>query len=257
MVDKGMHDLSGRVALITGGGYGMGRSMCEVMAEYGADVAIADINVERAQETSKLIAKFGHRILTIKTDVSNSREVEHMVNETVAKLGTIDILVNNAGFVIDDSRIHEMKEEIWDKTMAVNLRGVFLCTRAVLPVMMKQKRGSIINMASIAGMLSGVRTAAYGVSKAGVINFTKRTAAEYALDGIRANAIAPGQIGGTDFAAGLMKNIPPEETAKRMARIPMGRAGRPDEIKGIALYLASDASSYATGQVFVIDAGIS
>lgn len=123
MAERNMFDLSGRVALVTGGGYGIGRSICEAMAEFGADVAIADINEELAQETVRLIAKFGHRALVIKADVSNSSDVEHMVNEIVTKLGAIDILFNNAGFVIGDSRIHETTDEVWDKTMAVNLRG--------------------------------------------------------------------------------------------------------------------------------------
>ena len=263
MAEKNMFDLSGRVALVTGGGYGIGRSICEAMAEFGADVAIADINEELAKETSGLLTKFGHRTLAIRADVSDSRAIDHMVNETVTKLGSIDILFNNAGFILGKFRIHETSDEVWDKTMAVNLKGVFLCTRAALPVMMKQKKGSIINTASIGGILPGdpeLKSAIYNVAKAGVICFTRQAAAEYGRDGIRINAIAPGIIEGTNFATVRRKNLSPEEAAKlrekRAERIPLGRPGRPDDLKGIAVYLASDASSYATGQVFVVDAGI-
>ena len=264
MGDRGMFDLSGRVAVVTGGGYGIGRSICEAMAEFGADVAIADIKEELAHETAGMIARFGHRTLSIKVDVSVNADVERMANEIVSKWGSIDILVNNAGFLIGDSPVHETTEETWDRMMAVNLKGVFLCTRAVLPVMLKQKRGSIINTASVGGILPGMRhlnTVAYDVSKGAIITFTRKMAAEYGRDGIRINAIAPGMIADTHFAAERRASRSKEEAAKMHEtwtnRMALGRFGRPDELKGIAVYLASDASSYATGQVFVIDAGLS
>jgi len=257
-----MFDLSGRVAVVTGGGYGIGRSICEAMAEFGADVAIADIREELARETAGLIARFGHHTLAIKADVSVTADVERIVNETLSNWGTIDILVNNAGFLIGNSPVHETTEETWDRIMAVNLKGVFLCTRAVLPVMLKQKKGSIINMASAGGILPGDRalgSVAYDVSKGAVITFTRKTAAEYGRDGIRINAIAPGMIADTHFAAERRAQRPKEDSMKlleaQVDRMALGRYGKPDELKGIAIYLASEASSYATGQVFVIDAG--
>jgi NAD(P)-dependent dehydrogenase (short-subunit alcohol dehydrogenase family) len=259
-----MFDLTGRAALVTGGGYGIGRSICEAMAEFGADVAIGDINEDLARETAGLIARFGHRTLAVKTDVSNNTQVENMVRETVSKLGTIDILVNNAGFLLGNAPIHETTDETWDRIMGTNLKGVFLCTRAVLPVMLKQKRGSIINIASVGGILPGhreLKSVVYDVSKGAVITFTRKTAAEYGRDGIRMNAIAPGMIAGTSFAAERRAVRSPEDSAKMLEvwtdRMALGRFGTPDDLKGIAVFLASDASSYATGQVFVIDAGVS
>jgi len=262
MVDKNSFDLTGRVALITGAGYGIGRSIAEMLADFGADVSVADIREEPAKETAALLGRFGHRTLAIKADVSNNADVERMVGMTVGELGRIDILVNNAGLLVGKARIHETTEETWDKIMSVNLKGVFLCTRATLPVMMKQKKGSIINIASVGAILPGDRhlgSVTYDVSKAAVITFTRKTAAEYRRDGIRINAIAPGTMVGTDFAKERKALRSEEESMKMMEqqteRMALGRYGEPDELKGIAAYLASDASSYTTGQVFVVDGG--
>ncbi len=263
MGERTLFDISGKMALITGGGSGIGRSLCEGMAEFGADVAICDINEEWARETAKLIGKFGHRTLVIKGDVSNPRDVEYLVNETEAKLGTIDILINNVGIYLRESKIHEMVVEDWDRTMAVNLRGVFLCMRAVLPVMIKQKRGNIINISSVNGIMTKDRDevpmAHYNASKAGVIALTRQAATEYAKDGIRINCIAPGQIGGTNIVVERQERWSQEKLDRlremRLSRIPLRRSGRPEELKGIALYLASDASSFTTGQTFIVDGG--
>lgn len=265
MGERNMFDLSGRVAIVTGGGYGIGRSICEAMAEFGADVVIADINEGLAQETAQIIGQYGRRALPIKTDVSVTSDVEHMVDETVSKWGRIDILFNNAGALIGlSSRVHETPEEIWDRTMAVNLKGVFLCTRAVLPVMLKQQKGSIISTASVGGILPGDRalgSVVYDVTKGAIATFTRKTAAEYGRDGIRMNAIAPGFLTGTNFASERRGQRSKEESMKIMQtymdRSALGRYGGPDELKGIAVYLASDASSFATGQVFVVDGGVS
>jgi 3-oxoacyl-[acyl-carrier protein] reductase len=264
MGERNMFDLSGRVAIVTGGGYGIGRNICEAMAEFGADVVIADINEELARETARNVGQYGRRALPIKTDVSVASDVEHMVNETVSKWGAIDILFNNAGFLIGSSRVHETTEEAWDKMMAVNLKGVFLCTRAVLPVMLQQKKGSIISTASVGSILPGDRalgSVVYDVTKGAIATFTRKAAAEYGRDGIRMNAIAPGFIAGTNFGLERRSQRSKEESMRIMQtyadRTALGRYGRPDELKGIAVYLASDASSYATGQVFVVDAGVS
>jgi NAD(P)-dependent dehydrogenase (short-subunit alcohol dehydrogenase family) len=265
MGDRNMFDLTGRVAIVTGGGFGIGRSICEVMAEFGADVVIADINEELARETAQIIAQYGHRAMAIKTDVSVSSDVQSMVDETVSKWGRIDILFNNAGVLMGQSlKLHEYPEELWDKTMAINLKGVFLCTKAVLPVMLKQQKGSIINTASVGGILPGDRnlgSVVYDVTKGAIATLTRKTAAEYGRDGIRMNAIAPGFLTGTNFAFDRRSQRSTEESAKIMQiymdRSALGRYGRPDELKGIAVYLASDASSFATGQVFVVDAGVS
>jgi len=259
MTEKNMFDLSGKVALVTAGGRGLGREFCQAMAEFGADVACDDIRMEAAQETVELIKRFGHRAIAIEADVSQPDQVERMANQTVAELGAIDILFNNAGIANPPLRLHELAIEDWDRVMAIDLRSMFLCMRAVLPVMLKQKRGVIINTASVAGLMAGGETwslpncAPYGVAKAGVIALTRHSAVAYAKDGIRINAIAPGAH------RTLPLGFPPEEMEKLDKKlsgfIPMGRLGKPSEIKGLAVYLASDASSYVTGQTFVEDGG--
>jgi NAD(P)-dependent dehydrogenase (short-subunit alcohol dehydrogenase family) len=259
MSEKDIFDLSGRGALITAGGRGLGREFCEAMAEFGADVACSDIDMGRARETVERIKKFGHRAIAIEADVSKPDQVERMVEQTVDELGRIDILFNNAGIPNPPVRIHQLAIEDWDRVMDVSLRGMFLVMRAVLPVMLKQKRGSIINTASVAGLMAGCEeyslpnAAPYGVAKHGVIGLTRHASVAYAREGIRINAIAPG----AHLTWPL--SVPREEMEKiqnKIARfIPMGRLGNPSEIKGLAVYLASDASSYVTGSTFVQDGG--
>ena len=261
-----MFSLDGRVALITGGAAGLGKLFGETLADFGADIAIADIDEATARQTAGLIEGRGRRVLWVKADVSRPDQVQRMVDETVSRLGTIDILVNNAGITAKGYRIADMPVEDWDRVIAVDLRGVFLCTRAVLPVMVKQERGSIINIASVYGVrpffeIGQIKpNAPYAAAKAAVISLTKETAQEYARDGIRANSIAPGWHEGTRLlsatqAAGEEERWKKyDETVHRMT--PMGRKGDPNELKGLLVYLASDASSFVTGQVFVSDGGI-
>jgi len=262
-----MFDLTGKVALVTGGAYGLGRVFCEGLAEFGADVALADIDEVESRQTVALIDKFHRRSLTLKCDVSDPGDVKHAVEEVVAKLGTIDILVNNAGIAAKATKIAEMAIQDWDRVIAVDLRGVFLCTREVLPVMLNQGKGNIINIASVYGirplfeMAETNANAHYAAAKAGVISLTKETAIEYARDGIRVNCIAPGFHGGTRLGDWI-KAAEEEERRKRfeetIARItPMGRRGNLAELKGLIIYLASDASSFVTGQIFISDGGIS
>ena len=262
-MEKNIFDLSGKVALVTGGGSGFGRVFCKALAEFGADIACCDINEKSAGETIELVKPFGHRTFVIKADVSQPDEVQHMVDETIKNLGTIDILFNNAGISTVPTKVHEMPLEDWDRVMAVNLRGNFLCTRAVLPAMLNQKRGVIINIASVAGLKAThpeiFPHANYSASKAGVIGLTRQTAIEYARYGIRVNCIAPGFHEGTALSAGWGEKWTKERQAKfdqMMARgRPMGRSGQAEDMKGLAVYLASDASGFVTGQVFVQDGG--
>jgi NAD(P)-dependent dehydrogenase (short-subunit alcohol dehydrogenase family) len=264
---SGLFGLGGKVALITGGASGLGRIFGEVLADFGADVVIADIDEAEARETAAFIEKLGRRSLAVKADVSRPDEVQRMADEAAARLGTIDILVNNAGITARGNRIAEMPVEDWDRVIAVDLRGVFLCTRAVLPVMVKQGKGNIINIASVYGVrpffdIGQLKpNAPYGAAKAAVISLTKETALEYARDGIRVNCIAPGWYRGTRLAS-LMETAGAGEWLKKyeetLARtIPMGRKGDPTELKGLIVYLASDASSFVTGQVFISDGGVS
>jgi len=267
VLTKNIFDLSGKVAIITGGGSGLGRLFCEALAEFGADISLCDIDEKGAKETSELVENFGRQSLPIRADVNNPDDVKRMIDETVAKFGHIDILVNNAGINAKPAKIAEMPIEDWDRVLGVDLRGVFLCTRAVLPVMVKQKKGSIINIASVLGIRAFFEVgdimpiAHYSVAKAGVISLTKETAVEYARDGIRANCIAPGWHRGTRLSSRWRETAWQEDQRKKyeemIARItPMGRRGEPNELKGLIVYLASDASSFMTGQVLVSDGGL-
>ena len=263
MAYRDLFDISGKVALVTGGGSGIGRVLCEAMAEFGADVACVDINRKGAEETVERIRKFGHRTLVVEADVTKPDEVEGMISETVAELSNIDIQFNNAGIVTFPARIHEITIENWDRVMAVNLKGVFLCMRAVLPIMMSQKRGCIINIASVAGLVATVPELQsygnYNASKAGVINLTKQGAVEYADYGIRVNAIAPNLVAGTNQATWRTKwsgEMLDRYNEVVLSRVPMKRRSDPADLKGVAVYLASNASSYVTGQTFVVDGGL-
>ena len=263
--ETGLFQLDGRVALVTGGARGLGRVFCEALAEFGADIAIGDINEEGALKTMELVRNFGRKSLAVRADVSHPADVQHMVEETVEKLGAIDILINNAGITTKANRVADMPIEDWDRVLGVDLKGVFLCTRAVLPVMIKQGRGNIINISSVYGIRPLFQTcqsnpnAHYAAAKAGVVSLTKETALEYAREGIRVNAIAPGFYGGK---LAQWRDTPGEEERRRkfeeaIADItPMGRRGVPPELKGLVLYLASDASSFVTGQVFSSDGGV-
>jgi NAD(P)-dependent dehydrogenase (short-subunit alcohol dehydrogenase family) len=260
-MEKNIFDLSGRVAVVTGGGNGLGRAFCEGLAEFGADVACVDWDWPKAEETVELIQRSGHKAIAIRTDVSQPSQVESMVKETVSELGTIDILINDAGITAPGTNIIDTPLEVWEKVLAVDLTGVFLCMRAVLPVMLKQKRGSIINIASTAAfgaVKPGVIPPCYSAAKAGVVSLTKAGAIEHGRDGIRVNCIAPGMF---DTRLGTLPDSEEEKKRRRLfldtmeRDIPMGRAAQPREMKGLGVFLASDASSYVTGQVFVPDGG--
>lgn len=259
VIKTNIFDLSGKVALVTGGGHGFGREYCLAMAEFGAEIACADINKKLADETVEMIKRFGHRQIAIEADVSKQEHIEAMVNQTVAELGGIDIFFYTPGVATTPVRLHELTIEEWDRSMAINLRGVFVCMRAVLPIMLKNRRGSIILTSSVAGLVAGSEewglknAAPYGAAKAAIICLTRHAAVAYAKDGIRINAIAPG--GHETWPIGAPHELV-KQVHERMSKfIPMGRMGQPNEIKGLAIFLASDASSYITGQTFVQDGG--
>jgi NAD(P)-dependent dehydrogenase (short-subunit alcohol dehydrogenase family) len=254
---KKLFDLSGRIALITGAGAGFGEAIALGMAEYGCDVAAADLNLEAAQRTAAQVAERGRRSMAIRVDVSNPEEIGAMADATVRELGTIDILVNSAG-ISQHTPALELAVESWDKVLDVNLRGTFLCCAAAGRVMVPKRRGTIINFSSIAGVVGmGRGNNSYCASKGGVNALTKQLAVEWASHGIRVNAIAPCQF----LTPGLRevmadKQFDPEKLMQTWTSgIPLGRVGEPYEMVGPALFLASDASSMVTGIVLPVDGG--
>lgn len=259
MGDKEMFDLSGKVALVTAGGRGLGREFCLGLAEFGAEVACSDMNRGRAQETVDLIKNLGVRAVAIEADASNPDHIEQMVNQTVTTFGGIDILFCNAGIPNPPLRVHELTIEDWDRVMDLNLRGTFLLMRSVLPIMLEKKQGSIIITSSVAGLMAGgeewsaPNSAPYGASKHAVIGLMKHAARAYAKEGIRINAIAPGAH--LTWPLEVPRDLMAAMNDKIAKFVPMGRLGEPTEIKGLAVFLASDESSYITGQVLVHDGG--
>ncbi len=244
-------DLSGRVALVTGGSRGIGRATAERLAASGATVVINYRgNTAAAEATVAAITGAGGTALAIQGDVSHPADVEQMVKATLEQFGRIDILVNNAG-ITRDNLLLRMKDSDFDEVIATNLRGVFLCTRAVLRPMTRQRYGRIINITSVIGLIGNAGQANYAAAKAGIIGLTKSTAREMASRGITVNAIAPG------FIETEMTDALNEETRRAiLATIPLGRFGQPAEVAGLVCFLASDAGAYISGQTLTIDGGM-
>lgn len=260
----GLFDLSGKAALVTGAGSGLGRAFAQGLAASGARVFCVDRDRGRAEETAALLNEGRNDAVALAADIADPDAVAAMAEEAARIEPRLDILINNAGIATVPMRTHEMPVADWDRLMAINLRGVFLVSRALIPRMLQSGGGSIINIASIVGLVGNypgfaMNGANYAAAKAGVIGLTRQMAAEYAKDGIRANAIAPGWHGGTRLADERKATATPEDIARFEETIlkgtPMGRRGSPEELQGLAIYLASDASRYVTGQVFTQDGG--
>ena len=243
--------LDGKVALITGAARGIGKAIALKFAQEGADVAFTDLVInEAAEETIAEIAAFGHKVKGYASNAANFDETHTVVEEILQEFGHIDILVNNAG-ITKDGLVLRMSEAQWDAVIAVNLKSAFNFIHAVIPSMARQKGGSIINMASIAGQMGNPGQINYASSKAGLIAMAKTVAKEMGSRGIRANAIAPG------FIVSEMTNALPEAVREEYIKnIPLKRGGTVEEIANTALYLASDLSSYVTGQVIAVNGGL-
>lgn len=253
--------LEDKVALVTGSRRGIGKAIALTFAEAGADVAVSDCVIDDGElkAVAEQITKLGQRALVIKADVSQKKDVEDMVRSMMDKFGVIDILVNNAGIVLpvpvlEITEVLEVPDDNWHRMIEVNLRGCYLCSQAIGKIMVKQKQGNIVNIASVSGLnVANTLNVVYNITKAGVIMLTRTLAKELAEYNIRANAIAPGGVR-TDLLKPVWTN--PEYLKRVEASIPMKRIAEPVEIANVALFLASDASSYITGQVIPVDGGL-
>ncbi len=245
-----MQPLEGNGAIVTGAARGIGRAICLELARQGANILATDVLVDELNETVKLIREAGAGAESIVTDITNPEAVEKLVDTAVEKFGHLDIMVNNAG-ITRDTLVMSMTDEQWDQVINVNLRAVFLGTRAAAKVMLRQRSGRIINMASFSGLSGNAGQANYAASKAGVIGLTKSTAKEMAKRGICCNAVAPGFIE-TEMTAVLPEKV--KEVARQI--IPAQRMGKPEEIASVVAFLAGPASTYVTGQVISVDGGL-
>jgi 3-oxoacyl-[acyl-carrier protein] reductase len=243
--------LEGMNALVTGASRGIGREIALELARQGANVAVNYAgSEEKARETVEEIKKLGRKAFAVRADVSDADAVTDMVKQTIDEFGRVDILVNNAG-ITRDNLLMRMKEEEWDSVINTNLKGVFLCTKAVTRQMMRQRSGRIINVASIVGVSGNAGQANYVAAKAGVIGLTKTAARELAPRGINVNAVAPGFIT-TDMTDKLSEDI----KADMLKQIPLARFGEPADVAKVVAFLASEDSSYMTGQTLHIDGGM-
>jgi NAD(P)-dependent dehydrogenase (short-subunit alcohol dehydrogenase family) len=252
---KNKFSLQGRVSIVTGGAMGLGKAMAEALAEMGSDVVIVDLNQSKAQETADAIQQaYGVRAIALAADVTIPEDGVRVADAAFNTFGKIDVLINNAG-IVRHALAEEMSARDWGDVMNVNLNGVFFMAQAIGRVMIRQGGGSIINISSMSGIISNTpqNQCAYNASKAGVIALTKSLAGEWAKHGVRVNTIAPGYMK-TDLTKPLFE-AGGEMIKTWMKMTPMGRPGVPEELGGIAVYLASDASSFATGGVFSVDGG--
>lgn len=243
--------LEGKNAIITGSGRGIGKAIALKFASLGANVVINDIpQSEYAEETCEEIKAMGVKSIVIKGDVRNIDDVKNLVDTTVSEFGSVDIFVNNAG-VTRDGLMLRMSEEDWDLVMDINLKGAFNCIKTAVRPMMKQKKGSIINISSVVGVMGNSGQANYSASKAGLIGLTKTTAKEFASRGIRCNAVAPGFI-----ASAMTDALPDDVKQQYFDAIPLSKFGTGEQIADAVAFLASDMSEYITGQVINVDGGL-
>jgi NAD(P)-dependent dehydrogenase (short-subunit alcohol dehydrogenase family) len=248
--------LANKVAIVVGGGAGMGRAVALAFAREGATVVVADRDAANGSAVADAIQAEGFPARFVRTDIAVAADVQALVEVTIQRYGRVDVLHNNAGvqFLKDDKRAHELSDDIWERTMAVNLRGAWLCCKYVIPPMLRQGGGSIILVGSPTGFLGcAPGYTAYSASKGGVIGLTRILAVDYARDHIRVNSIIPATTD-TPMIADVLAD---PAVADRLARaIPMGRIGRPDDIAGLAVFLASDEARFCTGGFYAADGGM-
>ncbi|WJQ11701.1 3-oxoacyl-[acyl-carrier-protein] reductase [Geobacillus stearothermophilus] len=243
--------LEGKIALVTGASRGIGRAVALELARQGANVVVNYAGSEaKANEVVEMIRSLGREAIAVQADVARAEEVERLVKTALDQFGRLDILVNNAG-ITRDNLLMRMKEEEWDAVINTNLKGVFLCTKAVTRPMMKQRGGRIINIASVVGVIGNPGQANYVAAKAGVIGLTKTAARELASWNITVNAVAPGFIT-TDMTEALSEELKGE----MLKQIPLARFGEPDDVARVVAFLASDAAGYMTGQTLHVDGGM-
>lgn len=245
-----MIDLHNKVAIVTGGARGIGASIAKRLAEAGCHLVISDVDKDGAEETAASVRKMDRNAISVQTDVSSFKDAENLVKKTIDEFNSFDILVNNAG-ITRDKLLMRMEEGDWDSVITVNLKGTFNCTKAATRPLMKQKRGKIINIASVVGVMGNAGQANYSASKAGVIGFTKSIAKEFGSRNIQVNAVAPGYI-----ETEMTKELPDSAIDAFMDAIPLKRAGQPQDVADIVLFLASPLSDYMTGQVLNCDGGM-
>jgi len=254
-------ELQGQVAIVTGAGRGIGRATALELARLGADIVIAELDAGGADKTAALVKDLGRRAVVVPTDVTKRTDLATMVERTRAALGRIDVLVNNAGIYRAAATL-DVTEEHWDAIMTINAKAVFFATQAVLPVMIAQKSGSIVSLASMAGKIGSRTNLPYNASKAAVISMTKSLALAHAADGIRVNCVCPGFVE-TDMwtmvareQSALLNQTPEEFTRKRQESVPLGRMERPEDVAAVIGFLASPRAAYMTGQALSVDGGL-
>jgi 3-oxoacyl-(acyl-carrier-protein) reductase len=242
-------DLTGKRAIVTGAGQGIGKATALKLAQRGADVIVDDINAETAPQTAQEIQALGRKGVAVIADVSKRDEVEQMIQTAVDELGGVDILVNNAGIARSNVLVR-LKDEQWDEVLDVNLKGIFYCIQAAIPSMMKQRSGKIVNISSIYGRIGAIGDVNYATAKSGIVGLTKTVARELARYNINVNAIMPGLVD-TD----LLRGIPEKYLKPMIEEVPLKRVGAPEDIANVVAFLTSEDSSYMTGAILEVTGG--